>query len=85
MERFLMTNNEKLKIIQKHFKLKASKIAEICFKTSVETVWAWRTKRDSVRFRTMNDGEYALLVDWLIKNEHVTSQEELNTILGSQK
>ncbi|MBT2909650.1 hypothetical protein PL84_03520 [Vibrio anguillarum] len=80
-----MTNNEKLKIIQKHFKLRASKVAEICFKTSVETVWAWRTKKGSSRFRTMNDGEYALLTDWLIKNGHISSEEELNEIIDSNQ
>ncbi|MCC8380095.1 hypothetical protein [Xenorhabdus sp. PB30.3] len=73
-----MSNNEKLKIIQKHFKLKAAQVASICYKTSVNTVWAWRTNPDSVRFRTMNDGEYALLVDWLVKNDHITEISELD-------
>ncbi|EII3125393.1 hypothetical protein [Vibrio parahaemolyticus] len=76
-----MTNNEKLKIIQKHFKLKAQQVAEICYKTSVNTIWAWRTTPDSARFRTMNDGEFALLVNWLVKNKHIADESELENIL----
>ncbi|MBY7719682.1 hypothetical protein [Vibrio parahaemolyticus] len=75
-----MTNNEKLKIIQKHFKLKAQDVADICYKTSVNTIWAWRTTPDSVRFRTMNDGEYALLVNWLVKNERIVDESELDEL-----
>lgn len=75
-----MTNNEKLKIIQKHFKLKAQDVADICYKTSVNTIWAWRTTPDSVRFRTMNDGEYALLVNWLVKNERIVDDSELDEL-----
>lgn len=75
-----MTNNEKLKIIQKHFKLKAQDVADICYKTSVNTIWAWRTTPDSVRFRTMNDGEYALLVNWLVKNERIVDESELDKL-----
>ncbi|NEU19257.1 hypothetical protein [Vibrio parahaemolyticus] len=75
-----MTNNEKLKIIQKHFKLKAQDVADICYKTSVNTIWAWRTTPDSVRFRTMNDGEYALLVNWLVKNERIADESELDEL-----
>ncbi|KOH04557.1 hypothetical protein ACZ98_23560 (plasmid) [Vibrio parahaemolyticus] len=76
-----MTNNEKLKIIQKHFKLKAQQVADICYKTSVNTIWAWRTTPDSARFRTMNDGEFALLVNWLVKNKHIADESELENIL----
>ncbi|EKA4077098.1 TPA: hypothetical protein ACGVAU_004250 [Vibrio vulnificus] len=76
-----MTNNEKLKIIQKHFKLKAQDVADICYKTSVNTIWAWRTTPESARFRTMNDGEYEHLVNWLIKNERITDETELNALL----
>ncbi|WFQ78170.1 hypothetical protein PXH59_00560 (plasmid) [Xenorhabdus sp. SF857] len=75
-----MSNNEKLKVIQKHFKLKATQIADICYKTSVNTVWAWRTNPESTRFRTMNDGEYALLVNWLVKNGYITELSELDKL-----
>ncbi|EHA1126416.1 hypothetical protein FG475_14940 [Vibrio navarrensis] len=75
-----MTNNEKLKIIQKHFKLKAKTVADICYKTNVNTIWAWRTTPESTRFRNMNDGEYEHLVNWLIKNERITDETELNTL-----
>ncbi|WP_038195514.1 hypothetical protein [Vibrio nigripulchritudo] len=75
-----MTNNEKLKIIQKHFKLKAKNVADICYKTSENTIWAWRTNPDSKRFRTMNDGEYVLLVNWLVKSEHISDESELDEL-----
>ncbi|ATC60143.1 hypothetical protein EAY39_10730 [Vibrio anguillarum] len=76
-----MTNNEKLKIIQKHFNLKAKEVAMICFKKSDNTIWAWRSKTDSKRYRNMNDGEFTLLVDWLIQNRRINNKTELEDVL----
>ncbi|CCO45439.1 conserved hypothetical protein [Vibrio nigripulchritudo SOn1] len=76
-----VTNNEKLKIIQKIYKLKALEVARICYRKSESTVWAWRSKPDSSRYRKMNDGEYEHLVKWLVENEHVASKSALEKIL----
>lgn len=76
-----MTTNQKLKIIQRHFKLKAEKVIEICLSDSVYTVYSWRSSPGTSRYRVMPPAKYKLLVLWLIDEGLVASEEELNTIL----
>ncbi len=76
-----MTNNQKLKIIQRHFKLKGEKVIEICLSDSIYTVYSWRSSPSTNRYRAMPSAKYKLLVLWLIDKGLVASEEELNTIL----
>lgn len=75
-----MTNNKKLITIQKAFKLRANKIAEICRCSSASTVYNWRAEGSS-RFRKMPASAWALLERYLIDECLVKDQADLNRLL----
>lgn len=79
-----MTNNEKLIKIQKLFKLKASQLLEICLTSSEYTVYGWRSNPSTERYRAMPDSKYKLLVYWLVANQKVKDEQELNALIDSE-
>lgn len=77
-----LNNNQKLKLIQKHFKLKAENIIKICFTDSVYTVYSWRSKPGTERYRLMPPAKYKLLVLWLIEEKLIENEDQLDVILN---
>lgn len=76
-----MTNNEKLIKIQKQFKLKAAQLLEICLTSSEYTIYGWRSSPDKERYRAMPDSKYQLLVYWLVDNQKVKDEQELDELI----
>lgn len=76
-----MTNNEKLVVIQKRFKLKSDTIMSICFCNSEYTIYAWRSKPNTARHRNMPDSKYQLLVNWILLNHYADDEPHLDQII----
>ncbi len=76
-----MTNNEKLKIVQKAFKLKANEVAVICFCSSRNTVTTWRSKKGTGRYRNMPNSKWVHLERYLIEQCLVKDKDDLDRLL----